>query len=61
MEVIAEEIDHRSDAGLFRLAIDRRFSVKGSGIVVTGSVFAGSVSTGDEVFLMPQGIPMRVR
>lgn len=61
LEVFAEEIDNRSDAGLFRLAIDRRFSVKGSGIVVTGSVFAGSVSTGDEVFLMPQGIPVRVR
>lgn len=61
LEVTAEEISTRGQDGLFRLAIDRRFSVKGSGIVVTGSVFAGNVTTGDEVFLMPQGIPVRVR
>lgn len=61
LEVTAEEISTRSQDGLFRLAVDRRFSVKGSGIVVTGSVFAGRVATGDEVFLMPQGIPVRVR
>jgi len=61
LEVTAEEISTRSQDGLFRLAIDRCFSVKGSGIVVTGSVFAGSIATGDEVFLMPQGIVVRVR
>ena len=61
LEVTAEEISARGQHGMFRLAIDRRFSVKGSGIVVTGSVFAGHLTTGDELLLMPQGIPVRVR
>ncbi len=61
LEVTAEEITARSDGGLFRLAIDRRFTVKGAGIVVTGSVFAGQINVGDEAYLMPQGIPVRIR
>ncbi len=61
LEVTAEEISARGRHGMFRLAIDRRFSVRGSGIVVTGSVFAGHLATGDELLLMPQGIPVRVR
>ncbi len=61
LEVTAQEISSRSQTGLFRLAIDRRFSVKGSGIVVTGSVFSGDITIGDEALLQPQGLPVRVR
>lgn len=49
------------DESFFRLAIDRRFSVKGSGLVVTGSVFSGQVSVSDELKLMPDGARVRVR
>ena len=35
----------------FRYAIDRVFSVKGAGTVVTGTAFAGTVSIDDELFL----------
>ncbi|MFT5561032.1 MAG: selenocysteine-specific elongation factor [Litorivivens sp.] len=45
----------------FRLAIDRRFSVKGSGLVVTGSVFSGTVKLNDELRLMPSNLKVRVR
>jgi len=45
----------------FRLAIDRRFSVKGSGLVVTGSVFSGTVNVTDELRLMPSNTKIRVR
>ncbi|MFT5014255.1 MAG: selenocysteine-specific elongation factor [Patiriisocius sp.] len=45
----------------FRLAIDRRFSVKGSGLVVTGSVISGTVKVTDELRLMPSNTKVRVR
>ena len=45
----------------FRFAIDRCFSVAGSGTVVTGTVFNGVVATGDHSVISPAGIPVRVR
>jgi selenocysteine-specific elongation factor len=45
----------------FRYAIDRVFSVSGSGTVVTGTVFNGKVRVGDRLTLSPSGIPVRVR
>ncbi len=38
---------------LFRMYIDRIFTVKGFGCVVTGSVISGSVSVGHDVYLLP--------
>ena len=61
LELAMDDITLRTKNGMFRLAIDRRFSIRGSGIVVTGSIFSGSVSLGDEITLMPQKIPVRVR
>ena len=45
----------------FRLAIDRKFTIKGAGVVVTGSVFSGNIETGAEVYLMPQQRKLRLR
>ncbi len=45
----------------FRFAIDRVFSVAGSGTVVTGTVFNGAVAAGDKLMLTPAGIEVRVR
>jgi len=45
----------------FRLAIDRAFTVAGSGTVVTGTVFNGEVRPGDRLVLSPRGVPVRVR
>ena len=53
--------EKRSSFGNFRLAIDRCFKVRGTGIVVTGSVFSGSVSVGDKLVLSPKGIDVTVR
>jgi selenocysteine-specific elongation factor len=57
----ASQIQREQQHGHFRLAIDRAFSVKGAGQVVTGSVTSGRVSVGDELLLAPQGIAVRVR
>ena len=44
LEDQAQAIAARSDAGNFRLAVDRSFTVPGAGLVVTGTVYAGNVS-----------------
>ena len=51
----------RRDDGLFRLAVDRVFTLAGQGTVVTGTVFAGRVQMGDTLTLAPVGLPVRVR
>jgi selenocysteine-specific elongation factor len=45
----------------FRYAVDRAFSVAGSGTVVTGTVFQGSAAIGDRLRLSPSGMEVRVR
>jgi selenocysteine-specific elongation factor len=44
-----------------RYAVDRAFTVAGSGTVVTGTVFDGVVRTGDRLVLSPSGRQVRVR
>ena len=48
-------------AGLFRMAIDRAFAIPGIGLVVTGTVSAGTVTVGDRLMVSPRGVPARVR
>lgn len=45
----------------FRLAIDRAFTLKGAGLVVTGTALAGEVSVGDSLWLTGINQPVRVR
>jgi selenocysteine-specific elongation factor len=54
---------HRQRAveGNFRLAVDRCFSLAGTGQVVTGAVTSGRIRIGDEVLVSPQGVSLRVR
>jgi len=49
----------RSD--LFRLPVDRVFTMKGHGTVVTGTMISGSISVGDEVLLYPREAESKVR
>ena len=51
----------RSQEDLFRLPVDRVFSVAGAGTVVTGTVWSGSVAVGSEVRVLPGGDRARVR
>ncbi len=45
----------------FRMAVDRAFHLKGTGLVVTGTVHSGEVGIEDEVHLFPSGRAARVR
>ncbi len=51
----------RGAAGPARLPIDRVFTVEGFGTVVTGTLWRGSVRTGDVLELLPDGHEVRVR
>jgi selenocysteine-specific elongation factor len=51
----------RPAAGVFRLPIDRVFTVKGFGTVVTGTVLGGAVAVGDELVVHPSDLAVRVR
>ena len=57
----AENLPTRCTRGFFRMAIDRVFSVKGRGLVVTGSIRSGKINQGDVLILHPQGIKAKVR
>jgi selenocysteine-specific elongation factor len=50
-----------SVSGLFRMPIDRAFTLPGIGLVVTGTIAAGRVMSNDRLVISPDGIPVRVR
>src|SRR5262245_23915652 len=54
-------IPQRDSAGLARLPIDRAFTMKGFGAVVTGTLVAGTLSEGQEVEILPERRAARVR
>jgi selenocysteine-specific elongation factor len=58
---VAASVPPRNPAGHFRLPIDRVFSVKGFGVVVTGTLISGSVEKEREVEAYPSGRRLRVR
>jgi selenocysteine-specific elongation factor len=58
---IAGRVTARAPGGLPRLPIDRVFSVKGFGTVVTGTLVSGSVRLDQDLVLLPSGRPVKVR
>lgn len=50
-----------ADHQRFRLAIDRAFTVKGAGLVVTGTALSGEVRIGDSLWLTGVNKPVRIR
>ncbi len=51
----------RTEDDLFRLPIDRAFSIAGAGTVVTGTTWTGTVDVGDEIRILPGFESARVR
>ena len=58
-------VESRADGGPptppARLHIDRVFTIRGAGTVVTGTLWAGAIGRGDELEVLPQGRRVRVR
>lgn len=58
---VSLQVEPKSSEGLFRLPVDRVFTMKGFGTVVTGTVLSGKISVEDTVEVLPKGIKARVR
>ena len=61
LETICNQLPERSLSNLFRLPVDRVFTMKGFGTVITGSLISGRVQVGDTVMIYPSMITSRVR
>jgi len=61
LETAARAVREKSAAGFFRLPIDRAFTMKGFGTVVTGTMVSGTLRRDQEVELYPTGRRLRVR
>src|SRR5437763_1795612 len=57
----AETVERPERFGATRLWIDRAFSLRGIGTVVTGTLWSGSIAAGDLLWLEPSGRTVRVR
>jgi len=55
IKTLIRKIESKPAEGVFRMFVDRIFSVSGFGTVVTGSVISGAVSAGGTLFLLPGG------
>jgi len=58
---LASGVEPKSTSGIFRLPVDRVFTVKGFGTVVTGTALSGSISIESQVIILPKGIRTKVR
>lgn len=58
---VGEHVAEKTAAGWLRLPVDRSFSMRGFGTVVTGTLVSGSVQKEDDVEVQPGGRRLRVR
>ncbi len=61
LQRLAGAVGRRRASGRFRLAVDRSFTLRGAGLVVTGTAFSGAVKVGDRLLVSPGGVEARVR
>ena len=60
LQALVRSIRPKTAEGVFRLPVEKIFSIKGHGTVVTGIPLAGAAKLGDEIVLLPQGLPGRI-
>jgi selenocysteine-specific elongation factor len=61
LDEIAGRIPPRNPSSLFRLPIDRVFTMKGFGTVITGTLISGKIVVGETIMIYPSGITSKVR
>jgi selenocysteine-specific elongation factor len=61
LDELAAKIPDRLPSDLFRLPIDRVFTMKGFGTVITGTLISGRVKTGEMIMIYPSEITSKVR
>ncbi len=61
ISIISREFKPHRRSDLFRLPMDRIFTMRGHGTVITGTTVSGRISVGDEIMVYPQKISSKVR
>ena len=61
LDTVVQNIPEKNDCGIFRLPVDRVFTMKGFGTVVTGTLISDSISVGEDVLILPEEISARIR
>ena len=61
LEEICANLPERKFSSIFRLPVDRVFSMKGFGTVITGTLISGQVNVGDDIVVYPKKITSKVR
>lgn len=61
LAALAETVSRRSSGGVVRLPIDRIFTMKGFGTVVTGTLVSGDLALEQELEVLPGGTAVKVR
>lgn len=58
---LAANLPPRPERGVFRMYVDRIFSIKGAGTVVAGTVLGGKLKSGQRAEILPKGLDVRVK
>ena len=58
---LGDEVGTRHDSGIFRMPVDRVFTMRGFGTVIAGTILSGKVEEGDKIEIFPDGITGIVR
>ncbi|MGA2527226.1 MAG: selenocysteine-specific translation elongation factor [Smithellaceae bacterium] len=61
LEATINNIPEKADSGIFRLPVDRVFTMKGFGTVVTGTLVSDRIKSGEDIQILPEEIAARIR
>ena len=61
LEAAINNIPEKADSGIFRLPVDRVFTMKGFGTVVTGTLVSDRIKSGEDIQILPEEIATRIR
>ncbi|MFA5322309.1 MAG: selenocysteine-specific translation elongation factor [Smithella sp.] len=61
LDTTVGSLAEKTDDGIFRLPVDRVFTMRGFGTVVTGTLVSDHIKTGEEVQILPENITARIR
>ncbi len=61
LDKLCTKVPERSSAGIFRLSVDRVFTMRGFGTVITGTLASGKVRLGETIQIYPAAITSKVR
>lgn len=61
LEEHAAQTSDKQDSNLFRLPVDRVFTMRGYGTVITGTLISGYIQTGEQIMVYPKGLKSKIR